>query len=159
MSPPAPRTRGLSGIFGPSAASGRTRSTARQPEDRRQPSSTGPHAVREPVPEPGTGGRIVVRDPRQVDMLLLAALHGTPRTRGEAVEIIRERTRGRLVPIREEVPRRLGYLERNRLVCRSGDGRRFRSTELGDRVLLGRLRELGSLIDAVDALLGGEGVS
>jgi DNA-binding PadR family transcriptional regulator len=97
-----------------------------------------------------------VRDPRQVDMLLLAVLHGTPRTSGEAVEIIRERTGGRLVPSRGQVLSRFGYLERNRLVCRPGGGRRFRSTELGDRVLLSRLRELESLMRGVDALLGAE---
>jgi hypothetical protein len=100
-----------------------------------------------------------VRDPRQIDMLLLAVLHGKPRTRSEAAEIIRGRTSGRLVPIREQLLGRFGYLERNRLVCRSSDGRRYRSTELGDRVLLGRLRELDSLIHGVEALLGGEQIS
>jgi hypothetical protein len=115
-----------------------------------------PRAVRDPGYDDGKGGRILVRDPRHVDMLLLAVLHGTPRTRGEAAEIIRGRTGGRLVPVREQVLSRFGYLERNRLVCRTGDGRHFRATELGDRVLLSRLRELESLIHGVDALLGGE---
>jgi hypothetical protein len=89
-------------------------------------------------------------------MLLLAVLHGRPRTRSEAAEIIRGRTGGRLVPLREQLLGRFGYLERNRLVCRSDDGRRYRSTELGDRVLLGRLRELDSLIHGVEALLDGD---
>ncbi|MGI5133033.1 hypothetical protein ACQEVB_39970 [Pseudonocardia sp. CA-107938] len=97
-----------------------------------------------------------MRDPRHVDVLLLAALHGTPRTRSEAVEIIRCRTGRRLVPLHAEVHRRLGYLERNRLVRRTGEGRRFRTTELGVRVLIGRLRELDALIQGVDALVGDE---
>ncbi|MGD9531396.1 MAG: PadR family transcriptional regulator [Pseudonocardia sp.] len=98
---------------------------------------------------------VVVRDPRQVDMILLAVLEHAPRSRAELLDLITSRSLGRFVPARDQVTHRLIYLERNRLLVRSPGQRRYRVTDLGVRVLNGRVRAWRQFVDGMDALIDG----
>ncbi|RTL70445.1 MAG: hypothetical protein EKK42_02885 [Pseudonocardiaceae bacterium] len=94
-----------------------------------------------------------MRDPRQVDMILLAVLEHAPRSRAELLDMVASRSLGRFVPARDQVTHRLIYLERNRLLVRSPGRRRYRVTELGVRVLNGRVRAWRQFVDGMDALI------
>lgn len=96
---------------------------------------------------------IVVRDPHQVDMILLAVLEQGPRTRAALLDLGTTRAAGRIVPAREQVIRRLGHLERNRLVRRGAD-RRYRVTAVGARILASRVQRWRVFVGAIEALLG-----
>lgn len=103
-----------------------------------------PAAVRHPDRAPRPRFRPVqVRDRRYIDVLLLAAAKGSPAGR-DLVDFVRERSDGVFVLSRGVVYRELHRLEKERLigVGRDGGFRRYTLTELGERVLATRRREL-----------------
>jgi len=100
---------------------------------------------------------VKVRDRQHVDLLLLAAAAEGPANGHEMIDLVRERSDGRFELPLGVVVRALHRLARNRLVRAVGDGHRYRSTPLGERVLATRRREweafshgLDRVLDAVD---------
>ncbi|MBN9107243.1 MAG: hypothetical protein J0I34_00545 [Pseudonocardia sp.] len=148
MDTPAPPSEQEPDPHGGSAGAARSPDGPPRRAETRRPGKKQAQRGRTPRP-------VVVRDPRQVDMILLAVLEHAPRSRAELLDMVASRSLGRFVPARDQVTHRLIYLERNRLLVRSPGRRRYRVTELGARVLNGRVRAWRQFVDGMDALIEG----
>jgi DNA-binding PadR family transcriptional regulator len=112
--------------------------------------STRPTAKRRPAPPHRRVGRLRIRDPHQLDLLLLAVVERRPGNGHAVHDLLRELSDGAFDPTIQGVLRALRRLTSNRLVTRDTDDRHYELTPLGDRILAAWRREWAAFSSAVD---------
>ncbi|GAA1321411.1 PadR family transcriptional regulator [Pseudonocardia xinjiangensis] len=89
-----------------------------------------------------------------LDLLLLAAIRAEPGDGAAVIRHLRERSGGKFAPSSQRVYAALHHLERNRLVERYPEPRRYTLTNSGRRSLEMKRKELDSFVAGVHAVLG-----
>lgn len=89
-----------------------------------------------------------------LDLLLLAVIRDEPGDGATVMRELRDRSGGRFTPSSQTVYAALHRLERNRLIRRSEQTRRYRLTASGRRWLGTRRKEWESFEKGVHAVLG-----
>jgi DNA-binding PadR family transcriptional regulator len=89
-----------------------------------------------------------------LDLLLLAVIRAEPGDGAAVIRHLRERSGGKFAPSSQSVYATLHHLERNRLVERYPEPRRYTLTSSGRRSLETKRKELDSFVAGVHAVLG-----
>ncbi|MCW0213338.1 MAG: PadR family transcriptional regulator [Pseudonocardia sp.] len=107
-----------------------------------------------PAPSRRRAGPLRIRDPHQLDLLLLAVIERRPGN-GDAVHgLLRDLSHGAFDPSAQGLYRRLHKLRSNRLITRDAPDRRYTLTPLGNRILAAWRREWAAFSSGVDDVLG-----
>ncbi|WP_181780385.1 PadR family transcriptional regulator [Pseudonocardia pini] len=94
-----------------------------------------------------------IRDPHQLDLLLLAVVERRPGNGHAVHDLLRELSGGAFDPTIQGILRRLRRLTSNRLVTRDTRDRHYVLTPLGERILAAWRREWAAYSAAVDGVV------